>query len=895
MSLRTVRLRVPLPVLFLLIAAAPSAAEVNRTPIAVPLLGGHGAASPYPSTLTVRAIGGSTHRGQISVTLDAVTHPCPEDLAVLLVHNNTDKYLLMSNAGGCRPLQGTTIRIVSLGTPIPDTQPASPAYDSGLQIGPSNYGPAPEFPAPAPPGPYVMGLPPDTININGTWSLYVVDTGGSGRGVIAAGWAVNYFDPDVSAAQTDVPVPGHPTVSGGALAYPITFDLSLFPPAATVTRVNLFLTLRHTYPDDLRIVLQSPAGSAVVLMANAGGGHDLPAPGVTLAFDDLYASPVPDSTVITTGGYRPGGAYGGGTHALPAPAPPPPYNTSLNTFNTEPVRGAWKLWVYDDFPSSESGVVVGAAILRVFTQPSSNALTYTAPPESNPRQPFVRWTGTVTQPDGLVSASWRVTDELGQFLAAGPVAIDRDNSTFSAVIPVRKGMNHIRLKSLGVYAFGWNNLSIIPVTQFWYTLPEGATGDFFDLDVSVANPTATAAPIAVDFLSEGASPVNYTNSVGANAPFQITADTLIPAASVSTVVRSIDAVPLVVERTQSWDARGYGGHGGTAVTPSTRWLFAEGAQGYFDTFVLLTNDNDTAADVTVRFLLEDATVVTETVTVPGDARRTIYTGDIPALRDQSFGIDISASRAIGAERAMYFPRNGPRLWEGGHESAGVTATSRTWFLAEGATGSFFECFILLMNPNATPAETTLTYLLPDGSTLAQSLTIPANSRRTINVETVYPGLANTAVSTTVAADVGIVVERAMYWPDISQGWREAHNSFGVTELGLRWGIADGRIGGPRGYSTYLLLANPNPVPAEVQVRFLKAGAVETRFYTLPATSRVNIQAEADVPALGEGTFSADIQVLNYQPIAVEKAMYWNAEGVTWAAGTNVTAVPLPPP
>jgi hypothetical protein len=28
---------------------------------------------------------------------------------------------------------------------------------------------------------------------------------------------------------------------------------------------------------------------------------------------------------------------------------------------------------------------------------------------------------------------------------------------------------------------------------------------------------------------------------------------------------------------------------------------------------------------------------------------------------------------------------------------------------------------------------------------------------------------------------------------------------------------------------------------------------------------------------------------------VEKALYWNADGVTWAAGTNVTGTPLPPP
>jgi hypothetical protein len=36
-------------------------------------------------------------------------------------------------------------------------------------------------------------------------------------------------------------------------------------------------------------------------------------------------------------------------------------------------------------------------------------------------------------------------------------------------------------------------------------------------------------------------------------------------------------------------------------------------------------------------------------------------------------------------------------------------------------------------------------------------------------------------------------------------------------------------------------------------------------------------------------------VLNHQPIAVEKAMYWNdTGGAIWAGGTGVTATLLPP-
>ena len=296
----------------------------------------------------------------------------------------------------------------------------------------------------------------------------------------------------------------------------------------------------------------------------------------------------------------------------------------------------------------------------------------------------------------------------------------------------------------------------------------------------------------------------------------------------------------------------------------------------------------------MKFLIENGGTATRAVRVPPRTRRTIYAGDVQEVVGHSFGLDITATAPIIAERAMYFSMRTDWLFDGGHESAGVNETSTRWFLAEGATGPFFDCFVLVSNPNGSPAQVTLTYLLPTGETIRQAVTLPANSRRTINVETVDERLANAAVSTIVTADIGVVVERAMYWSNVTEGWREAHNSFGVTRPGLRWGVADGRIGGQRGYETYILLANPNPHPAEVQVRFLQPGVTATRTYVLPPTSRWNIQARSDVPELAEGTFSAEIQVLNYQPVAVEKAMYWDADGVTWAAGTNVTATLLPP-
>ena len=40
-----------------------------------------------------------------------------------------------------------------------------------------------------------------------------------------------------------------------------------------------------------------------------------------------------------------------------------------------------------------------------------------------------------------------------------------------------------------------------------------------------------------------------------------------------------------------------------------------------------------------------------------------------------------------------------QVFAAGHASAGVTAAATSWFLAEGATGAFFDMFVLLANPN----------------------------------------------------------------------------------------------------------------------------------------------------------------------------------------------------
>ena len=62
---------------------------------------------------------------------------------------------------------------------------------------------------------------------------------------------------------------------------------------------------------------------------------------------------------------------------------------------------------------------------------------------------------------------------------------------------------------------------------------------------------------------------------------------------------------------------------------------------------------------------------------------------------------------------MYLSRGG-QLFGAGHASAGVADARTTWFLAEGATGSFFDEFVLIANPTGSVASVRITYLLPGG-------------------------------------------------------------------------------------------------------------------------------------------------------------------------------------
>jgi hypothetical protein len=72
---------------------------------------------------------------------------------------------------------------------------------------------------------------------------------------------------------------------------------------------------------------------------------------------------------------------------------------------------------------------------------------------------------------------------------------------------------------------------------------------------------------------------------------------------------------------------------------------------------------------------------------------------------------------------------------------------------------------LLGNPDAEAANVTITYLRSDGTTVTGGYVVPPHSRYSLLVTAQVPGLSDESFGAVIQVtnNVGIVVERSLYW------------------------------------------------------------------------------------------------------------------------------------
>ncbi len=220
--------------------------------------------------------------------------------------------------------------------------------------------------------------------------------------------------------------------------------------------------------------------------------------------------------------------------------------------------------------------------------------------------------------------------------------------------------------------------------------------------------------------------------------------------------------------------------------------------------------------------------------------------------------------------------------------------SKTWYFAEGTTrandfdGSF-EDYICIQNPQDADAQVHLTYMLGDGTTLGQDVTVPSKTRRTVNVNEAIG--KDKDVSTFILSDQPILAERPMYF-NYRNKWKGGHTGVGVPDPRKTWYFAEGstRNNSKDGsFEEWLCIQNPGSSEATVNVTYmLGTGQNVQKSYKVGPTTRrtidVNLELgpDKDVSMLVEGG----------SPIVVERPMYFNYHD-KWTGGHNAVGAQGP--
>lgn len=136
-----------------------------------------------------------------------------------------------------------------------------------------------------------------------------------------------------------------PALGGASTPYPSEIMVAGLTDQVGLVRVRIN-GLSHDEINDVDILLVAPDGTKVLLMSDVGGLAAVS--GIDLVFDDAYP-PIPAGPLVS-GTYAPTNLDDAlGTDDFDAPAPLPPYESTLASLTGKAGNGTWQLYVMDDF------------------------------------------------------------------------------------------------------------------------------------------------------------------------------------------------------------------------------------------------------------------------------------------------------------------------------------------------------------------------------------------------------------------------------------------------------------------------------------------------------------------------------------------------------------------
>ncbi|MFH1150527.1 MAG: hypothetical protein V1748_08635 [Actinomycetota bacterium] len=409
-------------------------------------------------------------------------------------------------------------------------------------------------------------------------------------------------------------------------------------------------------------------------------------------------------------------------------------------------------------------------------------------------------------------------------------------------------------------------------SDLWF-LAEGSTDWGFSTYISILNPNPSAVNAEITYMTGTGAVSGGTVTMPAMSQATIDPAQVVPATDFSTRVRCVEGLPIAVDRTMSWTGTGAAApesHSSIGVTwPSCAWCMPEGSSAWgFETWTCVQNPNQTNAQVTVTYMMENDAPVMVNDTLPPLSRRTYSMKDHIGEKDAS--IKVTSDVPVIPERAMY--RNNRRE---GHESIPCELPGYDYYLAEGSTAWGFTTYLLIQNNNKGTADVTVTYMTSNGPVIQPTFQMPMSSRKTIRVNDVLP---NADFSIKVSCPGTIIAERAMYWN--SPTGEVCHDSVGTADPHTTYHLPDGDT--TSGTETWTLVQNPNGSDVQVEVQYLTPDGKGNKSFTdtVPANSR-RTYSMADHITNGRAGIVVTSKTTGAK-IIVERSMYSNGR----QAGTD---------
>ena len=249
------------------------------------------------------------------------------------------------------------------------------------------------------------------------------------------------------------------------------------------------------------------------------------------------------------------------------------------------------------------------------------------------------------------------------------------------------------------------------------------------------------------------------------------------------------------------------------VTPSSRWMFADGGTdgAQLDTFYLAFNPGPDRVEATFTYRTPSGVIARRRTSVLAPGARTttwVNADDAPLGRTEAW-VDIAATAPILVERAWRFDPPGRTVTQ---ESAapGTDDASTRWFFPDVDGAARFDTTIVLANPADCEAVLDVAAFDDAEARAAGQVRVPAGGRIDLLAKAILPG-SRASVEIVSANGVRVVGERTLAGRDERGPWRVA--AIGLRGPGPLWTLPSTFGAGE------LVVTNVSAFPARVELHF----------------------------------------------------------------------------